>query len=249
MDFDLAASRLAKDQQSALARSRAQRAARTISAEALREGAAVRAKAEKRLQEKSEAKKATTTEEDGKNKIEPSVHNAQPSQDKDEEKKRKRREAQARYREKNRCAINAKKRTQRAEDIDAHRKRTAEHVRNHRRRSRESESDKTNTTVTATDSRDDHDNNNHAKVLPSKYSPPPKITKDTPKTWLSDTVLQGDELEVFMFRMRANDIYCHAYPTPGWVLLLDKLGFWKDEGKAHPTSYWIEVIKILKTMK
>ena len=63
MDFDLAASRLAKDQQSALARSRAQRAARTASAKALREAAAARAKAEKRLKEKKlEAEKKARVE-------------------------------------------------------------------------------------------------------------------------------------------------------------------------------------------
>jgi hypothetical protein len=52
MDFDLAASRLAKDQKSALERSRAQRAARTSSAKAKREAAASRAKAEQRIQQK-----------------------------------------------------------------------------------------------------------------------------------------------------------------------------------------------------
>lgn len=58
MDFDLAASRLAKDQQSALARSRAQRAARTASAKSKREAAASRAQAEQRLkQKKLEAEK------------------------------------------------------------------------------------------------------------------------------------------------------------------------------------------------
>jgi hypothetical protein len=52
MDFDIAADRLKKDQQSALARSRAQRAARTASSKAKREAAAARAEAEKRLKEK-----------------------------------------------------------------------------------------------------------------------------------------------------------------------------------------------------
>lgn len=52
MDFDLAASRLAKDQQSALVRSRAQRAARTASTKAKRDAAAARAQAETRLKAK-----------------------------------------------------------------------------------------------------------------------------------------------------------------------------------------------------
>ncbi|KAL3798155.1 hypothetical protein HJC23_005716 [Cyclotella cryptica] len=52
MDFDLAADRLQKDQQSALARSRAQRAARTASSKAKRDAAAARADVERRLKEK-----------------------------------------------------------------------------------------------------------------------------------------------------------------------------------------------------
>ncbi|KAL7520753.1 hypothetical protein ACHAWX_005462 [Stephanocyclus meneghinianus] len=52
MDFDLAADRLQKDQQSALARSRAQRAARTASSKAKRDAAEARADAERRLKEK-----------------------------------------------------------------------------------------------------------------------------------------------------------------------------------------------------
>jgi hypothetical protein len=52
MDFEIAARRLEKDQQSALARARASRNARTTSAKAKREAAAARAKAEKRLEEK-----------------------------------------------------------------------------------------------------------------------------------------------------------------------------------------------------
>jgi hypothetical protein len=52
MDFDLAASRLLKDQQSAAARSKAQRAARAASAKAKRDAASSRAAAEKRLQAK-----------------------------------------------------------------------------------------------------------------------------------------------------------------------------------------------------
>mmetsp|Transcript_24613 Transcript_24613/g.53329 ORF Transcript_24613/g.53329 Transcript_24613/m.53329 type:complete len:621 (-) Transcript_24613:56-1918(-) len=52
MDFDIAARRLQKDQQSALARSRASRNARTATAKAKREAALARQKAEKRLREK-----------------------------------------------------------------------------------------------------------------------------------------------------------------------------------------------------
>jgi len=52
MDFEVAARRLQKDQQSALARSRASRNARTASAKAKREATLARQKAEKRLREK-----------------------------------------------------------------------------------------------------------------------------------------------------------------------------------------------------
>lgn len=227
MDFDLAASRLAKDQQSALAHSRAQRAARTISAEALREGAAARAKAEKRLQEKSEA-------------------SAQPSQNDNEEKKRRHRIAQAKYEKKNKCAINSRKKARRDADIEIHRKRTAERVRNHRRRSRERESDKEKT-VTKTKSCDDNDGGAKDDVdldywLPRKPTPPPVLTADTPVTWLSDTVLQGDELELLMLRLHALDLKDMVEPTPLWIRMLDELNFFENEGKARPTSFWMKVI-------
>lgn len=52
MDFDQAATRLTRDQQTALARSRAQKAARTSSASAKRDAAASRARADRRLREK-----------------------------------------------------------------------------------------------------------------------------------------------------------------------------------------------------
>ncbi|KAL7536930.1 hypothetical protein ACHAXR_007485 [Thalassiosira sp. AJA248-18] len=52
MDFDIAASRLKKDQQSALAKSRASRNARTTSAKAKREAQAARRKADERLKQK-----------------------------------------------------------------------------------------------------------------------------------------------------------------------------------------------------
>mmetsp|Transcript_4987 Transcript_4987/g.10250 ORF Transcript_4987/g.10250 Transcript_4987/m.10250 type:complete len:675 (-) Transcript_4987:97-2121(-) len=52
MDFDIATRRLQRDQQTALARSRASRAARTTSAKAKKEAATSRAQAERRLREK-----------------------------------------------------------------------------------------------------------------------------------------------------------------------------------------------------
>ena len=52
MDFEIAAQRLANDQKSALARSRASRNARTASSKARREASAAKAKAEARLREK-----------------------------------------------------------------------------------------------------------------------------------------------------------------------------------------------------
>jgi len=52
MDFEIAAQRLAKDQKSALARSRASRNARAASSKARREAQAAKAKAEQRLREK-----------------------------------------------------------------------------------------------------------------------------------------------------------------------------------------------------
>lgn len=52
MDFDIATRRLQRDQQTALARSRASRAARTTSAKAKKEAATARAQAERRLREK-----------------------------------------------------------------------------------------------------------------------------------------------------------------------------------------------------